>query len=359
MPDRSDMFLQVMAAIGVVGVLAFVVYLVSHYLRRSQTAVAEGAPDALDTSGPRWFEVLLALLLLAVVTAVLLWQFAGGALSAAGDWRGDDRALVFFLVMLAVAVIGAIAFLVFFVAQAADRRRRQRLRPAAAADDAAPAAAAPVLETPSGLRLLGLLLFAVGFLLLNWIYVPGPLQYALMLYLIYPVGLATVLVLLIDKATRAWSSKGAAESAREWFFCDAMALFLVLGFLNLLQAAKADAYTALFWDFLFVVLTFLAFWLVDRQATRFRFLVGFGYFILLPILLLIWRTIQEVPVPEALSWWSTIWPFLLLAIVAFILEVATLLIPGSDERQGVPALKDVVFYVLYAILLIVALPEAA
>ena len=83
MPDRSDMFLRVMAAIGVVGVLAFVVYLVSHYLRRSQTAVAEGAPDALDTSGPRWFEVLLALLLLAVVTAVLLWPFAGGAVGAA------------------------------------------------------------------------------------------------------------------------------------------------------------------------------------------------------------------------------------------------------------------------------------
>ena len=352
-----------MASIGVVGILAFVVYLIGRYARRPQKAVAGRAGGAAGRAAlqdrPQWFEYLLALLLLAAVTAVAAWQLVGSQLLAASDWRGDDRALLFFIVMLAVAALGLAAFLIYLAAQAVERRRIERRAFAATGAETAAPAAAEVQETPSPLRLFGLLLFAVGFLLLNWIYVPATLQHVLMLSMIYPVSLAAVLVLLFDKATRTWSTKGAAETTREWLFCDAVGLLLVLGFLNLYQAAAAESYVALFWDVLFVVLSLLAFWLVDRQRTRLRFLVGYGYFILLPILLLIWRTVQGVAVPETVSWWATIWPFFGLAVVFFALEAMTLLIPSSAERQGLPALKDAIFFLLYAILLSAALPPAA
>ena len=47
------------------------------------------------------------------------------------------------------------------------------------------------------------------------------------------------------------------------------------------------------------------------------------------------------------------WPFLILAAVFFVLEVVTL-VASSGERQTLPAIKDAVFVVLYAVLLIVA-----
>lgn len=357
MPDRADSFLAAMAAIGVVGVLAFAVYLIGRFVRRPQQA-AVGRVAGAAVERPQWFEFLLALLLLAVVTAVAAWQLLGGQMQAADGWRGDDRALAFFVIMLAAAGLGLIAFLVYLGLQSAERRRLERRLAGSAAADETVAEAPPVEPVPSGVRLLGLLLFVVGFLLLNWIYVPGPLQQALMLYLFYPVSVAVTLVLLFDKATRAWSTKGGAESFREWLFCDVVALLLVLGFLNLQQTA-AESYAALFWDVLFIALSLLAFWLVDRQQAAPRFLIGYGYFILLPILLLIWRTIQEVATPEGLSWWSTIWPFFLLAILFFLLELATLMAPSGSERHGLAALKDIIFYVVYAILLIVALPAAA
>ena len=50
-----------MIAIAVVGVLAFLVFLVSRYLRRPLGAAAAGV-QALH--GPRWYEFLLALILL-------------------------------------------------------------------------------------------------------------------------------------------------------------------------------------------------------------------------------------------------------------------------------------------------------
>ena len=54
------------------------------------------------------------------------------------------------------------------------------------------------------------------------------------------------------------------------------------------------------------------------------------------------------------SWWASMWPFLILAVVFFILEVVTL-VASTGERQILPAVKDAVFVLIYAILLIVAL----
>lgn len=220
-------------------------------------------------------------------------------------------------------------------------------------------AAPPTVETPSATRLVGLVLLGIAFLLLNWIYVERAQQFALMLYVLYPAGFAVALVLLLDKATRGWSIKTPGESAREWMFCDAIVFLLILGVLNLHGSQAGENYASLFWDFLHIALFYFTFWLLDRKVTRYRFLVAYGYLIVLPVLLLIWRVVQDVPVPEELSWWSTIWPFFSLAIIFFVLEIISLVATRETENQSVPLVKDAVFFVIYAILLIVAIPEAA
>jgi hypothetical protein len=86
-----------------------------------------------------------------------------------------------------------------------------------------------------------------------------------------------------------------------------------------------------------------------------RFLLGYGYLVVLPLLLLIWQSAQGV-VP-AVSWWASVWPFVVLAGVFFVLEAITL-VSSTGERQALPAVKDTLFVVLYAVLLIVAARSA-
>jgi hypothetical protein len=203
---------------------------------------------------------------------------------------------------------------------------------------------------------LGLLILVLAVLLLCWIGLSPASQYGLVVQLIYPASLGVALVLLFDKATRTWSTKGGAETAREWLLCDLVIFLLVLAFLNLRGVAKPEAYTSSFWDILNVVLFFAAFWLIDRSSSRSRFLVGYGYLIVLPLLLLIWDSIQGVA--AAASWWASMWPFLILACVFFVLEAVTL-VSSTGERQTLPAIKDALFVVIYAILLIVAVKSYA
>jgi hypothetical protein len=70
-----------------------------------------------------------------------------------------------------------------------------------------------------------------------------------------------------------------------------------------------------------------------------------------PFLLLIWQTMLGTAAPA--SWWASVWPFVILAGVFFVLEVVTL-VASSGERQTLPAVKDTVFVIAYAVLLIVA-----
>ncbi|HJP23050.1 MAG: hypothetical protein QF546_06265 [Alphaproteobacteria bacterium] len=359
MDERSLVFVEVMIAIAVVGVLAFLIYLITQYARRPSGAVAEGGDGGYS---PSWYEFVLAAVLLLVVGAILVWQFRAGAHDqlAASDWRLDLRSLIFFIVMLVAAGLG----LAVFVISVFVRLHRQSREAASAtdvlpaSDAAATAAPAAAVQTPSALRLLGLLGLAVAILLLNWIYLPRAGQYALILYFVYPATLGVALVLLFDKASRAWSAKSGAETVREWLFCDALTFLLFLGFLNLYQAQAGEKYAAMFWDFLAIAAFFLVFWLVDRKLTRYRFLVAYGYLIALPILLLIWEAVQEVKAPEGLSWWSTIWPFFGLAIIFFVLEIISLIATRGTDHQTVPAIKDGIFVVVYGILLIVAVPGA-
>ena len=337
-----------MGGIAAVAVVAFLILLVARYLRRSR-------PEAAASEAPAAYEFVLAVILLLVVAVAVVWQFVPIAdrPPVAADWRTGTRALAFFVVMAVVGGLGLLAFLIFLYARTLGENR-------AAASRREPSATEPAATaTHAGRGLLGLGLLALAFLVLNWAYLPPAKQFATMLYLIYPASLGTILVLLIDKASRAWNVKNTGETVREWLMCDLIVFLFVLGFLNLASSPAEADYAAVFWDFLHIVLFFLTFWILDRTTARFRFLVAYGYLILLPLLLWIWRLMQAVPAPEAVSWWSSIWPFFFLAVVFFVLEVIALVATGDREKQVVPAIKDIVFLVLYGIFLAAAIPEVA
>jgi hypothetical protein len=336
-----------MVVIAVIGVLAFLIGLV---IRTPQKATAGGSEPE---PWPRWYEFTLALILLAAIAAFAIWLISSGSQWVWGetieDWRSDTRAIIFAAVMVALAVIGLVVSLAYALVQSSPAATSRKT---AAAAEATPASAA---AAPSPLRVLGLLALFVAIVLLCWIELSATAQYALIGSLIYPASLGVALVLLFDKATRTWSVKGGAESVREWLLCDLLVFLLVLAFLNLHGVAKPEAYAGSFWDILNVVLFFAAFWTIDRSAGRSRFLVGYGYLVVLPLLLLIWQSAQGVA--AAASWWASMWPFLILAAAFFILEVVTL-VSSSGERQTLPVIKDTLFVVAYAVLLVVAAKSA-
>jgi hypothetical protein len=352
--QRATIFVEAMIVFVIIGVLAFLIGLIIRAPQR-QRAAASGA--AQPEQSPRWYEFTLALILLAAIAAFAIWIISSGSHWVWGetieDWRSDSRATAFAAVMIALAVIGLVVSLIYALVQSSQREalpQRGAAAPAAAGEPAA-AAAAAAPPSPSPLRILGLLLLVVAILLLCWIALAPATQYALMTQLIYPASLGVALVLLFDKATRTWGLKPGAESAREWLLGDLLVFLLVLAFLNLRSAPKPEAYSGSFWDLLNVVLFFIAFWVIDRTAMRGRFLLGYGYLVILPLLLLIWQSILGVAGPA--SWWASAWPFVILSGVFFILEVVTL-VASSGERQTLPAVKDAVFVVAYAVLLIVA-----
>jgi hypothetical protein len=337
-----------MIVFAVIGVLAFLVAWLARAPHRLRAA-ASGASE--PAQAPRWYEFTLALILLAAVAAFAIWLISSGRQWAwgetIGDWQADTRAIVFAAIMVALAVIGLGISLAYALVQSS---RPAMPRPAQAAVEAMAAGAARV-PVPSPLRILGLLVLAIAVVLLCWIALTPAAQYGLLAQLIYPASLAVALVLLFDKATRIWDSKTGGEAVREWLFCDLLTFLLVVAFLNLRSVAKPEAYGGSFWDILNVLLLFAAFWVTDRSSSRSRFLACYAYLIVLPLLLLIWNAVQGIA--DAASWWASIWPFLILAAVFFVLE-AVALVSSTSERQTLPAIKDTLFVVLYAVLLIVA-----
>ena len=346
MDSNQAVFLGVMIAVVAVGILAFLILLIARRAERTQDG-GSGQPDA-DRS-PKWYVILLAVLLLVVVALLLIWLFAPSlGQGAATDWPADPRSLIFFVVMVVVGGLALLAFLVYLF----SRGEGQATAPA-------PAAAAQTesgSETSSGARVGGLWALALAVLVLSWTYVPRAQQYGLMVHLIYPASLAVALVLLFDKATRAWSTKSRAETVREWLFCDAIVFLLVLGFLNVMASGGGETYAALILDLVYIVLFFFTFWMLDRTLTRYRFLVAHGYLVVLAILLLIWRAVQGEAAPEGLSWWATIWPFFFLAIIFLVFEIIALVATANADRPVVPAIKDAVFLALYGVLLLIAIP---
>ena len=343
-----------MVAIAIIGTLAFLIALLVRLPQGEQAAGRGPGPRAAQS--PRWYEFTLALILLGAIAAFIIWLVSSGSQwvwgETIGDWRSDTRTIVFAAVMVALGVIGLVVSLAYTLAQLSGR---PVLRQEITAGAETPAAGASAVPGPSPLRLLGFLAFIVAIVLLCWIGLTSAEQYGLAAQLIYPASLGVTLVLLFDKTTRTWGVKPAAEAVREWLLGDLLAFLLVLAFLNLRSLAKPETYVSSFWDILNIVLFFAAFWLLDRTSARSRFLVGYGYLIVLPLLLLVWDTGQGVA--GSASWWASMWPFLILAIVFFVLEVVGL-VASTGDRQILPAVKDAVFVLSYAILLIVALRSA-
>ena len=352
MDDRSAAFLEVMIGIAIIGVLAFVVLL---FAGRVRMATSAGARQL----NIRWPQILLAVVLLIVVALAILWQFppldGDSKTAGGGGWRSDPDARIFFIIMLAVAA-GAI---LVFLASLAIRANPKLATPPADDEDAAAKAGSATIEAPSAARLFGLLLLVAAILLLCWIYLKPDLQYALVLYLLYPATFAVALVMLFDKASRSWSTKNGGESFREWLLCDLLVFFLILGFLNLLESKVGAKYEALIWDMLHLAAFLLVFWLLDRRLARLRFLAAYLYLMLLPILLLIWRAVQEgVPAAKDPDWWGTIWPLFFLGAIFFVLELIAVIASSDREKQAVPAIKDALYVVLVGITLISAVPAA-
>ncbi len=342
-----------MIVIAVIGVLAFLIGLL---VRSPQGQQAGASGSGRPAQWPRWYEFTLALMLLAAIAAFAIWLISSGGKwmwgESIGDWRSDTRGVVFAAVMVGIGVVGLVVSFIYTLLQSS---RPPSKRPMEARSETAPKSAATA-ATPAPLRIIGLLALALAVLLLCWIALSHAEQYGLIAQLIYPASLGVALVLIIDKATRAWGTKGGAETAREWLLCDLLIFLLVVAFLNLRSVAKPDAYASSFWDIVNVILFFAAFWLIDRTSSRSRFLIGYGYLIVLPLLLLIWDTVQGIA--TSASWWASMWPFLIVAVVFFVLEVVTL-VSSTAERQTLPAIKDALFVVIYAVLLIVAVRSHA
>jgi len=349
MDSRSAIFLQVMIGVAVVGLVGFLVVLIGRYLRGPLAAGKQGGGLAVRA---RWPELLLALVAALAVALIVIWQFPpiDGAAPAAKSWRTEPRTLVFFIVMLAAAGAGLLAFLIYLFA-----RPQAPPASATASEEAQAAAAEPAQHvTPAAGRLLGLLLLGIAILLLGWIAVPKAQQYGMMLYMVYPASFAVALVMLFDKATRSWSIKPAAATMREWLQCDAITFLLVLAFLKLLATNAGAKYAAMHWDLLHIAAFFFVFWLLDRTTSRLRFLIAYAYFIALPILLLIWQSAQAIAAPKDAGFWDGVWPFFGLAVIFFVLEIFVLAARRGPETSVLPALKDTVFVVAYGVLLLIA-----
>ena len=343
--DTHATALIVIIAIAVIAVVVVAIVIASKSPGR--------ALDSGGEAGPRWYEILLAvglLVLLAVAVVVLALSQHSGADSAltSADWRDESGSLTFLIMMVALAGAGVLAYVIFVITRLP---KTASALPGATLGDELPE---PHQESPAAVRLIGLLGLVVALLLLGWIYAPPAQLYGLMLQLVYPATFALALVLLFDKASRLWSIKTTAETVREWMLCDAIVFLLFIAFLNLLRFEPAGEYAGVFWDVLYLSGFLFTFWMLDRKLTRYRFLVAYGYLAVVPMLLLGWRWVQEVPVAEDLSWWSTVWPFFFLSLLFFVLEVIALI---ATRTQVVPAVKDGVFLLLYAIALMIAIPE--
>lgn len=336
-----------MAALAAVGVISFLIFLVSRAALRT-------APGARATYQPRWYELLLAAALVLILALAALWQF----LPEGERWSDGARASTFFTVMMIIGGGGLIVFVVSLfwrLSRTTDGEATTSAAPPQADAPAAPATARH--QTPSALRLIGLLGFALCFLVLNWAHtIPGQ-RHQMMLGLIYPAGLIVTLVFLFDKASRAWDIKAPGQSLREWLYINMMLVLYLIAYLNLSGVADPTTYAGMFWDMVHVAAFLLVVWIVDRKASRLRFLLVHAWFIALPILLLIWRSQMGIETPEGTGWWDTVWPFFFLALVAFLVEMIVQIATDQNGGQGVSTFKDVVFLILYVILLISARPE--
>ncbi len=359
MGQNDIFFVEIMAVLGVIGVLAFLIVLISQVKPKMSR---DNKGNALP-GGQQSYGFFLAAIVLAVATVLFLWRFPPSHMAqiADVDWQLDARSMTFFVIML---LILALAILIFIVYVFTSQARQNAERSATGSTFETPISAKPKsdiptasYDNPSGIALLGLLVLAIAYAVLNWSYMSPSEQFSMMLRLVYPAGFVIVLVMMFDKATRAWNIKAPGEALREWLFCNTITFLFLLAYLNLLKSGGGKVYGAMIVDLIGILVFLTIIWVLDRKVARLRFLIAYGYLVLLPIAVLIWRRMQGVEIPEDIAWWETIWPFFFLAIIFFVLEIIFLIVTRDTRSQGIAIAKDILFLVLYVIFLIIALPE--
>lgn len=340
-----------MGVIVNIAIIIWLIYLIIKHKKRSQDKTGN-APRRAARFYEHVFAAALLITLLTVLNVMLFWGGAKtlGVYADADFWSAPGvREFLLPVVITAALLLFALVLVLLAVLH---------FRASAPATGAGATAGAGSVETPAGVRLLGLFAFLLAIFLLGWLYLPSEQEYRLMLNVVYPASIAVGVVLLFDKATRAWNPKGGWETAREWFYCDAILILLVLGFVNLMQLSEVSQYQTLVWDLLFIVLFFFIFWLVDRKLARSRFLVAQIYLLLMPLMLLIWTAANSATPVETLTGNTMFWLLMVLPFIAFLMEIIALVASAGAGNSAVPAIKDMLFFVLYAIFFIIAIPVA-
>ncbi len=361
MNQEDIIFIEIMAALGIFGVVGFLILLVSR-INPGQSNSGKSRAVGSDT---QWYGYFLAAIVLAIAALLFLWRFPPSYMAqvAETDWQLDSKSMTFFAIMILISVVALLVFVVYVISQQINQKDITRKTGSASAlpnnTQSEPDNPVASYQNPSAASMFGLLALVLAYAILNWSFVTHAEQLAMMLQLIYPAGLVIALVMLFDKASRSWNIKPPGESLREWLFCGAITYLYILAYLNLLRYGNGENYGAMVVDLLNVLVYLAVFWMLDRRTTRLRFLTTYGYLILLPIALIIWRTVQAIEIPVDISWWETIWPFFSLAVIFFVLEIIVLIISRETRSQGLATAKDILFLVLYVITLIIAIPESA
>ena len=196
--------------------------------KRRRRRAAPGAP----AQSPRWYEFTLALLLLAAIAAFAIWLISSGRQWAWGetfeDWRSDSARDSLCRGDGCAGVIGLVVSFVYTLAQSSQRRLCPRGRPGPPQPEKAAAAAAAPRDAGGRCAFSACAASSVAIVLLCWIGLAPADQYALIDAADLPASLGVALVLVFDKATRAWGGKSAAEATREWLLCDLLMFLLLL-----------------------------------------------------------------------------------------------------------------------------------
>jgi len=351
-----------MAALGAIAIVAFLLFVISRHILQRRT---DPKSDETIRTEPHWFVLILAGLVLLVGSLLLIWILIPSG--TIGPWSTDTKGGVFLIVMIIVAVLALIAFgvglVVFHFRREAETNtaRTPRTGEPSPSQDTDPA---PVVHrSPIGIRILGLLAILAAILIMGWTALSADQQHTIIVNLVYPASFAVAIVLLMDKASRALSEKPTAAVFREWLFCDGLLVLLILAFINLFRLPDPQQYSGLFWDLLGLLGFFVVFWAIDRSRSRFRFLLAYLYILLLPVLMWIWQAVHAVEDADeadtaaiVISWWDTAWPVFFLTIIFGVLEIIALVAARGDDKHGIPAAKDTIYVLLYAILLLIAIP---
>ena len=82
------------------------------------------------------------------------------------------------------------------------------------------------------------------------------------------------------------------------------------------------------------------------------------FLLLVPAMLLIWTAANSATPVDTLTANNMFWLLMALPFIAFLMEIIVLVASSGAGNAVVPAIKDILFFILYAIFFIMAIPVA-